>query len=71
MATGCFQGRKYPHCMCCVQNNGNATQHCLNNFIYQKYTHFLLSVQKWVFFVAHSKKSCEFSEKSYAFMMAI
>ena len=35
MATGCFQGRKYPHCMCCVQNNGNATQQCLNNFTHQ------------------------------------
>lgn len=35
MATGCFQGRKYPHCMCCVQNAGNATQQCLNNFTHQ------------------------------------
>ena len=32
MATGCFQGRKYPHHIQCVQNAGNGAQQCLNNF---------------------------------------
>lgn len=49
----------------------SATQYHIVNFTYEKYTHFLPSVQKCVYFVAHSEKSCVIQEKSDVFMIPI
>jgi len=70
MATGCFQGRKYPHHIQCVQNAGNATQQCLNNFTHQN-TRSFYQVCKNSCNLLHTQKNLVNFQKKVAYTLLL